>query len=473
MIVEDLSQVNNKDFFAIIIGSGPAGLATALELEKKNIYSIIIEAGSLKYNTKATEFLRGDVIGDEYGEISGSRLRQFGGSSGHWGGWCNPLNKKDFASWPIKKNDLDPYLNSAKEILSLNNDFFNEKFSNNLNSFNLIQSSEPKLGDKYYSHIKKSKYIYLSLNTIFVNFKGENGNIIAANCYKNKYHNLKAKFYILSCGGIENSRLLLWAKNVNPNLFNFNLPIGNYYMDHPYQGVAEGLIISKKLFNYYNKNNLSNKPILSCSNQINLSFNHSFLKNRNILNSGMYVIFQKADINSSFLKKLICVAPKYVKTFIDNSTLEDSYQISVYLIQEQEALFSNKIKLGKKLDPLKVPLPEIHWKKSKLLRDSAKTLSEEFASILIDSEIGRMAISEHLFDDSPYKPLTGNHQLGGTRMGQSSENSVVDKNLKVHGFENLFINGSSVFSTSGHAHPTLTIVQLALRLSQHLSKKII
>ena len=244
-------------------------------------------------------------------------------------------------------------------------------------------------------------------------------------------------------------------------------------MDHPYHGVADGLVISKKLINYYKKNNLSNKPILSCFNQINLSFNHSFLKYKNILNSGMYVIFQKADINSSFIKKLVCVAPKYVKTFIENSTLEDSYQISVYLIQEQEALFNNKIKLGKKLDPLKIPLPEVHWKKSKLLRNSAKTLLEEFASVLIDSEIGRLAISEHLFDDSTYEPLTGNHQIGGTRMGETTDNSVVDKNLKVHGFDNLFINGSSVFATSGHAHPTLTIVQLALRLSKHLSTKII
>ena len=39
MIVDDLSQIKNKNFFAIIIGSGPAGLATALELEKKNIFN--------------------------------------------------------------------------------------------------------------------------------------------------------------------------------------------------------------------------------------------------------------------------------------------------------------------------------------------------------------------------------------------------------------------------------------------------
>ena len=33
-------------------------------------------------------------------------------------------------------------------------------------------------------------------------------------------------------------------------------------------------------------------------------------------------------------------------------------------------------------------------------------------------------------------------------------NSVVDKNLKVHSIDNLFVTGSSVFTTSGHGNPT-------------------
>ena len=58
--------------------------------------------------------------------------------------------------------------------------------------------------------------------------------------------------------------------------------------------------------------------------------------------------------------------------------------------------------------------------------------------------------------------------MGGTRIGVSVTDSVVDKNLKVHGIENLYITGSSVFRTSGHCHPTYTIVQLSLRLAEHI-----
>ena len=55
-------------------------------------------------------------------------------------------------------------------------------------------------------------------------------------------------------------------------------------------------------------------------------------------------------------------------------------------------------------------------------------------------------------------------------MGINDKSSVVDKNLKVHGSKNLFIAGSSVFPTGGHANPTLTIVELSLRLGNYLSK---
>ena len=64
--------------------------------------------------------------------------------------------------------------------------------------------------------------------------------------------------------------------------------------------------------------------------------------------------------------------------------------------------------------------------------------------------------------------VLGNHQLGGTRIGINSSDSVVDKNLKVHEIKNLYICGSSVFRTGGHAHPTFTIVQLSSRLADHL-----
>lgn len=61
------------------------------------------------------------------------------------------------------------------------------------------------------------------------------------------------------------------------------------------------------------------------------------------------------------------------------------------------------------------------------------------------------------------------HHLGTTRMADDPACGVVDRNCRVHGTENLFVAGSSVFPTSGHANPTLTIVALALRLARHIA----
>ena len=170
-------------------------------------------------------------------------------------------------------------------------------------------------------------------------------------------------------------------------------------MDHPYHAIAEGLITYDNLMNYCHKNKVINKPVLSCFNQMRLTSNFNFLKNKNISNSGMYILFHDSKIDNNFLQQLICAAPKYIKTLYDTKTLRNTYQISVFLIQEQEALFNNKIKLGKNLDPLNVPLCEIHWQKSKLLRKSAKIMSVEFANLLINNDIGRLAINEYLFNE--------------------------------------------------------------------------
>ena len=48
--------------------------------------------------------------------------------------------------------------------------------------------------------------------------------------------------------------------------------------------------------------------------------------------------------------------------------------------------------------------------------------------------------------------------------------SVVDRNCRVHSVENLYVAGSSVFTTGGHANPTFTLVALALRLADHIKE---
>ena len=64
----------------------------------------------------------------------------------------------------------------------------------------------------------------------------------------------------------------------------------------------------------------------------------------------------------------------------------------------------------------------------------------------------------------------GFHQMGTTRMSNSPTCGVVDADCRVHGVDNLYMAGSSVFPTGGWANPTLTIVALALRLADRLQR---
>jgi choline dehydrogenase-like flavoprotein len=57
-------------------------------------------------------------------------------------------------------------------------------------------------------------------------------------------------------------------------------------------------------------------------------------------------------------------------------------------------------------------------------------------------------------------------------MADDPKRGVVDRNCKVHGVENLYVAGSSVFPTSAASNPTLTIVALALRLAKHIKEEL-
>ena len=64
------------------------------------------------------------------------------------------------------------------------------------------------------------------------------------------------------------------------------------------------------------------------------------------------------------------------------------------------------------------------------------------------------------------------HHMGTTRMHDSPRQGVVDRDCRVHGVGNLHVAGSSVFPTSSSNHPTMTLVALALRLSDRLADQL-
>jgi len=97
---------------------------------------------------------------------------------------------------------------------------------------------------------------------------------------------------------------------------------------------------------------------------------------------------------------------------------------------------------------------------------------ENFAKCCIENDLGRISVKNNILNLKKLETLGAHHHIGGTIMGLNEKNSVVDKNLKVHGLKNLYIAGSSTFSSTGYANPTLTIVQLSIRLAGEIKKNL-
>jgi choline dehydrogenase-like flavoprotein len=93
-------------------------------------------------------------------------------------------------------------------------------------------------------------------------------------------------------------------------------------------------------------------------------------------------------------------------------------------------------------------------------------MSEAFGRV----GIGRVRVLvPERFEHWPPRIISyGSHHMGTTRMSTNPRTGVVDTDLRLHQAGNIFVAGSSVFPTGSHVPPTLTIVALALRLSDHL-----
>lgn len=106
-----------------------------------------------------------------------------------------------------------------------------------------------------------------------------------------------------------------------------------------------------------------------------------------------------------------------------------------------------------------------------------KVAATTFGAHIAGQSIGRLRVADWLLAEAPQVPpwpdeeTGGQHHLCTTRMSDDPKRGVVDRNCRVHGVPNLYLGGSSTFATTSWVNPTYTIVQLALRLGDHLAAR--
>src|SRR3954469_11989704 len=109
-----------------IIGAGAAGITLARELAGTQWRVALVESGTFDLEDATQALYEGESAAVDY-PLAESRLRYFGGTTNHWGGWCRPLMPIDFQgrerlgipASAIRRADLEPYYRRAQPICQL------------------------------------------------------------------------------------------------------------------------------------------------------------------------------------------------------------------------------------------------------------------------------------------------------------------------------------------------------------------
>ncbi len=461
-----------------IVGTGPAGMSLALRLQQRQVPCLLVEAGGYDFSAASQDFYRGEVVGDHYHKLHEARLRQFGGTSGHWSGWVCPLDASDFepraympySGWPIRSSDLEPYSLAADELLQIKAHLPDRPMTEDIDYIHYRFSPPTRFGTVYRTTVEQSKAIGLVLNTPVLELVPGRDRIESIKVSQgSSTSDIRVDHVCLCTGGIENSRLLLWsnaqhAGGVVPHA----ATLGRYWMEHPVHAVAD--VVTTHGYEMQFESPSPDKWYFAPSDRAKKTYS-----------IGGAHIFMAAHVKDpdSYTRELwhelMCLAPDWSNRMLKRVGKEYHCGALVESEFEQFPRPENRIELDTRADAFGVPLSRLYWKKADSERKTAATVTRLLGEALIKKNIGRLRIRNYLTDGAAWPAddqVGGFHHMGGTRMSDSPATGVVDKNCKVFGMDNLYIGGSSVFATSGHANPTYNIVKLALRLGDHLATKL-
>lgn len=487
-MIED-AEARSEDRFArtfdvCIVGSGPAGITLARRLAAGGLNVGVFEAGGLELTAESQAVYRGPTTGvPEYYPLDACRLRFFGGTSNHWGGWTRPLDAHDFApnphnplsGWPIGKKDLEPYADEAADILSLTPDrappdLFAKPEPDLLPR--LFRFSRPVVhfGDKYHAELEASNEIEVFLNANLVDLKLDESSRNVAEAVFRSYErpepfSVKAKVFVLCLGGLENPRALLNADSQMPSgIGNENDLVGRYFLEHPHAPVGKVVVRDPLTW------------------MLVYSPTPDFMRSNAVLNFGVRIgdfeQWNAIDFTGALRPEPPCTADfdALLAAALRNEPPPCPAHVGdVFIACEQALDPDNRVRLIAERDRFGLRRIALDWRVSKTDLRTLRTAAMEVAARLATRDRGRMQIVDWLLNgEAPTADRLwgGNHHMGTTRMSDDPRTGVVYADGRVHSVANLYCGGSSVFATSGHANPTYTIVQLALRLGDHLRERL-
>jgi choline dehydrogenase-like flavoprotein len=491
-----------------IIGGGPAGITLARAFANSRTRVCLIESGGLEFDPAVQALYEGENAGIEY-PLAGNRLRFFGGSSNHWGGYCRPFDAIDFeqrdwvphSGWPFGIDELEPYYGPASEIVEIAPLRFADKAywqavegqplpdpTTGRMQVRYTHFSPPThFGKRYGDELKQAANVQVLLHANVVDIASHSeGRAVSAldvRTLTGRAHSVRARVYVLATGGLENARMLLLSnRSVPAGLGNQNDLVGRFFMEHPHLSGFGEIVVADlaRLPRIYRER------VAADGRLANAAFDPTpgFLRERRLLNA-TFMAGKAGSYHADTVSEWEKAAPhmdmlKAARPFLadDGAVAEDGkaallgHWLGLGCACEQVPNPDSRVSLAEQRDALGLPRIRLDWRLTEQDRRSViehmRSLAMEFGAL----GIGRMLINEEDDGQWPTAVTGGAHHMGTTRMHDDPRQGVVDRHCRVHGVDNLYVTGSSVFPTSGAANPTLTLVALTLRLAQHLGPRL-
>ncbi|HRJ50488.1 MAG: GMC family oxidoreductase [Phycisphaeraceae bacterium] len=471
-MILDLENPDTPDRFdadVCILGTGAAGITLARRLAGTGLDVVILEAGGMMFERESHEVYDGTSTGMNYA-IDLSRLRYFGGSTNHWSGWCGPLDAEDFEprpwvptpGWPISKGELDPYYRDACAFLELGPYVFDRRVAEPpapsytprgaafFETFQRRQCPNLRLGYVHRGAIEATDNVRVVIhaNALPIEADGRVVREVRMSTMAGRMASVRAGAFVVACGGMENTRLLLASRN----LANSSGLVGLGFMDHVFSMFA-GLVIPIAEFEERERfrSRLGLPPLVS----LKISF--------------------EAQREMGLLSCSVGADPNAVPERQKNQGPPGAGTMyPIFVVGEQPALSHSRIGLDPaKKDRFGVPRIVVHRQVDDLTQRTIREAVLRYGAMLTRMGIGRVFIPTTRTElEWPFWVWPAFHPSGTTRMSDDPKAGVVNRDGRTHDVENLYLAGSSVFPAIGHINPTMTIVALAFRLADHLRDSI-
>jgi choline dehydrogenase-like flavoprotein len=533
-----------------IVGAGPAGITLALELAGAGHDVLLLESGSDVYDSGVQQL--SDTVGEDASHVpmSLATRRQIGGAANLWAGRCVPFDPVDFerraivgdTHWPVEYADVERYFSRACEWCMCGEPVFDASQvpalagaalipgwpEEEVRSTSLERWSLPtNFGRVYGSRLTASPFVTLvsglTCTGVVCGPAGNNVDHLSTKTFTGKRVTVKAKRYVLACGGIESTRLLFASNQYHrEGLGNHSGHLGRWYMTHV-GAVAANVRFSTAADQTIYGFELDPNGIYV---RRRFTFSPEYLVEHDLPNVAMWLenpdIADPSHGNAILSFLYVALASPLGRYFIAEgirrrkieTRTPASYRRHIWNIVRnlpratQFALmfgYERFVRRGHKVPGVFVPsasnVYRLYYHGEHLPnRDSYITPTNELDALGVprirtrlhfDEEDIRGAIRvhehfdrylrrhglgclEYLCDDPAAgireQLLDGYHQAGTTRMSARPEDGVLNPQLAVHGFDDLFVASSSAFVTSGQANSTFMIVVLAIRLADHLRR---